>query len=81
MIEAYAGAIERIEGRSGLKRKIARAIGLTHVTWGLHLRLGPGLTALFGNYISDEEARRCAATDIEEGVQRALQYAASVGGI
>jgi hypothetical protein len=45
---------------------------LWHLTTGLHLRLGPGLTALLEGRISGEDKRHRAAEDIREGCRRAL---------
>ena len=72
VIAGYAGEIRRIEGRD-LRRPIERAIALWHLTWGLHLRLGPGLGALLAGHIADPDERACAARDILEGCERALE--------
>ena len=74
MIDAYVDAIQAIEPYPGLRADVIHAVGLWHLTWGLHLRLGPGLTALLKNYIKDEEQRERAAIDIQEGCRRALRF-------
>lgn len=72
LFEAYLAEVERIAGRGGLREPIAQAVHLWHMTWGLHLRLGPGLTALLEGYIQQEEERARAAADVREGCLRAL---------
>jgi phenylacetate-coenzyme A ligase PaaK-like adenylate-forming protein len=73
LFEAYLAEVERIAGRGGLREPISQAVRLWHMTWGLHLRLGPGLTALLEGYIQDDEERTRAAADVREGCLRALE--------
>jgi hypothetical protein len=72
LLDAYVTEVERAAGRRGLRGPIERAGHLWHLLWGLHLRLGPGLTALLGDHIADGEDRRRAALDVRSGCLRAL---------
>jgi hypothetical protein len=72
LLDAYVSEVERIAGRRGLRGPIERAGHLWHLLWGLHLRLGPGLTALLGDHIAAGEDRRRAALDVRSGCLRAL---------
>lgn len=43
------------------------------MTWGLHLRLGPGLSAVLGRRIKDLEARASTIQDIYDGCERVME--------
>jgi aminoglycoside phosphotransferase (APT) family kinase protein len=51
---------------------VGRAGDLWHLTWGLHLRLGPGLDWLLRRPDQDADDAQHAAADIREGSLRAL---------
>jgi hypothetical protein len=55
---------------------VRRACGLWHLTWGLHLRLGPGLDWLLRRPDSDSRAAAREARDIRDGARRALAFVA-----
>lgn len=77
LIAAYAQAMTQVEADPEWGQAIARAVGLWHMSWGLHLRLGAGLTALLDHRILEEEERRKAAQDIRDGCFRALRFTRS----
>lgn len=58
--------------------QVAHCCWLWAVTWGLHLRLGPGLTALLDGRIRDATLRATTFADILEGCDRALHGVADV---
>jgi hypothetical protein len=72
LLDVYVAEVERLARQDGLREPISRAYHLWHLTWGLHLRLGPGLTALLQDFIPDEKERQRTAADIREGCLRAL---------
>ena len=74
MIDAYAGSLQETGTRAISADQVWRACGLWHLSWGLHLRLGAGLQAIFENRILEEEGRERAAMDVREGCQRALDF-------
>lgn len=51
---------------------VSRACGLWHLTWGLHLRLGPGLDWLLRRPDQDSDDAERSASDIRRGCLRAL---------
>ena len=61
LIAAYADEIARLTDRRDLRPSIERAAVLWHRTWGLHLRLGPGLTYLLRDEEESLSKRRTAA--------------------
>ncbi|WP_446039599.1 phosphotransferase family protein [Streptomyces sp. SID1121] len=80
LLEAYGRALGDLAGADS---RHAAAVGFAtvHLTWGLHLRLGPGLTAVRQGLHSDnpgELARHL--DDIRSGCLRALAWA-SVAGV
>lgn len=74
LIAAYADELAQCTGQAQLTPTIARVCALWHGTWGLHLRLGPGLTALLRDD-QDEPWKRRTADDIYEGCTRVLTAA------
>lgn len=79
VVAAYAEEVERLSGRSNLVSTISHTFGLWHVTWGLHVRLGPGLTYLLSAESSRDADVDNSAADIRDGCERALHYAAPMG--
>lgn len=71
LVAACADEIARIAGHGNLTPGLHRAGSLWHRTWGLHLRLGPGLTYLLRDE-QDSPSKRRTAADILEGCTRAL---------
>lgn len=78
IVAAYAAELERLTGETSLFAAIGRAFALWHVTWGLHLRLGPGLSSLLGIISRQDAEGDNAARDIREGCKRALFYVAQM---
>jgi aminoglycoside phosphotransferase (APT) family kinase protein len=54
---------------------VAQAIWLWTATWGLHLRLGPGLSTVLGGKIKDSNALAATIVDIVDGCDRVLEQA------
>lgn len=77
ILTAYCDAIARLTGTDCSRPDIIQACGLWHLTWGLHLRLGPGLTYLLQKDNLPPESKRAAATDIYRGTQRARAFLAA----
>jgi hypothetical protein len=61
-----------------VRTTVGRAAGLWHLTWGLHLRLGPGLDWLLRRP-DQGSAEAAAASDIREGCVRALAFLEKTG--
>ncbi len=74
---AYCDAVARLTGNDRTRPDIIQACGLWHLTWGLHLRLGPGLAYLLQKDNISPESKRGAATDIYRGSQRARAFLAA----
>lgn len=83
MIGAYCDELVRGCGRTALapagdlQVTVRRACGLWHLTWGLHLRLGPGLDWLLRRPDQDSADAAHLAADIRAGGRRALDFLAS----
>lgn len=79
LLEAYAGAVSRLAG-TDLRPAAALGFATAHLTWGLHLRLGPGLTAVRQGLNRDAPAELAAhLDDIRSGCLRALSWAGAAG--
>ncbi|MCP2264573.1 phosphotransferase [Promicromonospora thailandica] len=78
LLEAYGSALSDLAG-TDLRAAAALGFASAHLTWGLHLRLGPGLTALRqGLYRDAPPAQRAVQLhDIRSGCLRALSWAAA----
>ncbi|MFI6423463.1 phosphotransferase family protein [Promicromonospora sp. NPDC050880] len=78
LLDAYGRALSELVG-SDLRAEAALGFATAHLTWGLHLRLGPGLTAARqGLYRAAPPAERAAhLDDIRSGCLRALSWAAA----
>lgn len=79
LLEAYAQALSDLAG-TDLRTAAALGFATAHLTWGLHLRLGPGLTAVGQGLNRDAPAQLAAhLDDIRSGCLRALSWAAAAG--
>jgi len=75
VLEAYAETVSTLAG-TNLRAPAALGYAVAHLTWGLHLRLGPGLTAVRQGLNSDAPAKLAAhLDDIRSGCLRALSWA------
>lgn len=79
LLETYAQAVSDLAG-TDLRTAAALGFATAHLTWGLHLRLGPGLTAVGQGLNRDAPAQLAAhLDDIRSGCLRALSWAAAAG--
>jgi hypothetical protein len=79
LLEAYGSAVSDLAG-TDLRPAAALGFATAHLTWGLHLRLGPGLTAVRQGMNRDAPAELAAhLDDIRSGCLRALSWAAAAG--
>lgn len=77
LLDAYGLAVSELAG-TDLRPAAALGFATAHLTWGLHLRLGPGLTALRQGLDHDAPAALAAhLADIRSGCLRALSWAAA----
>ncbi|MFJ3405665.1 phosphotransferase family protein [Promicromonospora sp. NPDC090134] len=75
VLDVYAEAVSALAG-TNLRPAAALGFAVAHLTWGLHLRLGPGLTAVRQGLNSHAPARLAAhLDDIRSGCLRALSWA------
>ncbi|MGW2093019.1 phosphotransferase family protein [Promicromonospora sukumoe] len=75
VLEVYADAVSTLAG-TNLRAAAALGFAVAHLTWGLHLRLGPGLTAVRQGLNRDAPAKLAAhVDDIRSGCLRALSWA------
>ncbi|WP_454859993.1 phosphotransferase family protein [Promicromonospora soli] len=75
LLEVYGRAVSELAG-TDLRPAAALGFATAHLTWGLHLRLGPGLTLLRQGLNSDAPAALAAhVDDIRSGCLRALAWA------
>lgn len=79
LLDAYIRALVDETADDALGDSARRAYDLWHVTWGLHLRLGPGLGALLAGVITSLAEEQVVATDIREGCEQALRAWARLG--
>jgi hypothetical protein len=81
LLEVYGRAVSELAG-TDLRPAAALGFATAHLTWGLHLRLGPGLTALRQGLNHDAPAARAAhVDDIRSGCLRALSWAAAAASV
>ena len=81
LLEVYGRALSDLAG-TDLRHSAALGFAVAHLTWGLHLRLGPGLTAVRQGVHGDTpEELAPHLDDIRSGCLRALSWApvAAVG--
>lgn len=79
LLETYGEAVSELAG-SDLTAAAALGFATAHLTWGIHLRLGPGLTAVRQGLNSDAPAALAAhLDDIRSGCLRALSWAIAAG--
>ncbi|MEU4362275.1 phosphotransferase [Promicromonospora sp. NPDC023987] len=79
LLEAYGRAVRDLAG-TDLGPAAALGFATAHLTWGLHLRLGPGLTAVRQGLNRDAPAKLAAhLDDIRSGCLRALSWAPAAG--
>ncbi|MFC8798108.1 phosphotransferase [Promicromonospora sp. NPDC057138] len=77
LLEVYGSAVSDLAG-ADLRPAAALGFATAHLTWGLHLRLGPGLTAVRQGLNRDAPAELAAhLDDIRSGCLRALSWAAA----
>lgn len=79
VLEAYGRALSDLAG-TDLRHAAALGFAVAHLTWGLQLRLGPGLTLVRQGLNSDAPAKLAAhLDDLRSGCLRALSWAAAAG--
>jgi hypothetical protein len=78
LLDAYCAALPGVGGAGDTRAVVHRACGLWHLTWGLHLRLGPGLDWLRRRPDPDSADAGRGARDIRDGALRALAFLARV---
>jgi aminoglycoside phosphotransferase (APT) family kinase protein len=79
LLKTYGRALAEVGG-ADLYEAAAVGFAIAHLTWGLHLRLGPGLAAVRHGYLDGSPAERASALeDIRSGCLRALSWAAVAG--
>ncbi|MDR7383912.1 phosphotransferase family protein [Promicromonospora iranensis] len=81
VLEAYGRAVSEL---AGIDLRPAAALGAAtaHLTWGLHLRLGPGLTLVRQGLNRDAPAKLAAhLDDLRSGCLRALSWASAAGAV
>lgn len=78
LLDAYGRALSDLAG-TDLRADAALGFATAHLTWGLHLRLGPGLAFMRRDeYRAAPPAHRAAhLDDIRSGCLRALSWAAA----
>jgi hypothetical protein len=77
VLEAYGRAVSDLAGID-LRHAAALGYAVAHLTWGLHLRLGPGLALVRQGLNSDAPARLAAhLDDLRSGCLRALSWASA----
>jgi hypothetical protein len=75
LVQDYGQALSAVAG-ADLVTEARIGYAITHLTWGLHLRLGPGLTAVRqGSHGDTPEELRPHLADIRSGCARALSLA------
>lgn len=79
LLEEYGRALSDLAGTE-LRHPAALGFATAHLTWGLHLRLGPGLTAVRQGFHSENPGELSAhLDDIRSGCLRALSWAPAAG--
>lgn len=71
LVGTYVEALRESGEPKGIEDVVRTAVALWHLTWGLHLRLGPGLGALLERRV-DDERKPGTIVDVREGCERAL---------
>lgn len=77
LVDAYCKKLTDMFGVRVSAREVQIACSLWHKTAGLHLRLGPGLSALLLGKVKDAGARDRIAQDIRDGCRRVLNDSGS----
>jgi hypothetical protein len=79
LLEVYGRALSDLAG-TDLHPAAALGFAMAHLTWGLHLRLGPGLTAVRQGFHGDNPGELAAhLDDLRTGCLRALSWAPAAG--
>jgi hypothetical protein len=79
LLAAYGRALSDLAGID-LCHAAALGFATAHLTWGLHLRLGPGLTAVRQGFLGENPEELAAhLDDIRSGCLRALSWASAAG--
>lgn len=79
MLQAYGRASAEVAG-TDLSDAAAAGFAIAHLTWGLHLRLGPGLAAVrLGVHDHSPAHLDASLEDIRTGCLRALSWAETAG--
>ncbi|WP_369369796.1 phosphotransferase family protein [Promicromonospora sp. Populi] len=77
LLEVYGRALSDLAG-ADLRPAVAIGFAIAHLTWGLHLRLGPGLTAVRQGLHGDSPGELAAhLDDLRSGCLRALSWASA----
>jgi Phosphotransferase enzyme family len=80
LLEEYSWVLSDLAG-TDLRHQAAQGFAVAHLTWGLHLRLGPGLTAVRqGVHGGTPEELAPHLDDIRSGCLRALSWASATIG-
>lgn len=75
LLDDYGHALSEVAG-ADLREEAAAGYAIAHLTWGLHLRLGPGLTAVrAGRHETSPSEQRPYLDDIRAGCRRAIRWA------
>ncbi|MFC1416680.1 phosphotransferase family protein [Streptacidiphilus cavernicola] len=79
LLAVHGDALSELAG-ADLRPAVARGFAVAHLSWGLHLRLGPGLTAVRqGAHGESPEELAPHLDDIRSGCLRALAWAPVAG--
>jgi hypothetical protein len=79
LLEVYGRALSELAD-TDLRHPAALGFATAHLTWGLHLRLGPGLTAVRQGFHSGSPGELAShLDDIRSGCLRALSWAPAAG--
>jgi hypothetical protein len=79
LLRVYGQALSDLAD-TDLRHSAALGFASVHLTWGLHLRLGPGLTAVHQGFHGETPAELAPhLDDIRSGCLRALSWAAVAG--
>ncbi|MET8030680.1 phosphotransferase [Streptomyces avermitilis] len=79
LLAEYAAALSEVASRD-LREDAELGFAICHLTWGLHLRLGPGLTAVRQDVFGESETELARhVEDIRSGALRALAWAKRLG--
>jgi aminoglycoside phosphotransferase (APT) family kinase protein len=79
LLRLYGEALSDLAD-ADLRHSAALGFAIVHLTWGLHLRLGPGLMAVHRGFHGETPAELAPhLDDIRSGCLRALSWAAVAG--